>query len=463
MNPTKPSLPSDVRGASRLVVELTLLVTELVETMHHNIARRPGIARQPTFAPAPGLTGFVYSSVRGVTRLVGGVLDTVLAPLVPLLGSTAPWPGRETVVAVLNGVLGDHLDESRNPLAIRMQFRIGGEPLALTPAAIAAAVPQPRSRIVVMLHGLCMNDLGWQRDGHDHGRALAHDLDATAVYLHYNSGRHISTNGADFAALLEQLVAQWPMPVHELVLVGHSMGGLVIRSACAAAGARRNRWRKLLRALVFLGTPHHGAPLERRGQGLDLLLAASPYTAAFTRLGRLRSAGITDLRHGSVLDSDWQGRNRFTLRADVRRPLPLPAAVRCFAIAGSLSKTAPRGGREARSDGLVPVASALGRHDDPRMNLNFPPTNRWVAYGVGHLDLLGSPAVYRQVKRWLHPAAGPSQGGAPQGGRTPKASSGGTTRAAQLMTRINSSNSTGLTRWSANPASLETRLSLSWP
>jgi hypothetical protein len=131
-----------------------------------------------------------------------------------------------------------------------------------------------------------------------------------------------------------------------------------------------------------------------------LLLAASPYTAAFTRLGRLRSAGITDLRHGSVLDDDWRGRDAFAHGADTRDPLPLPPGVACHAIAGSLSKAAPRGGRP-RSDGLVPVGSALGRHADPRMDLNFVPRKTWVAYDTGHLDLLASAQVYRQIHQWL--------------------------------------------------------------
>jgi pimeloyl-ACP methyl ester carboxylesterase len=252
-----------------------------------------------------------------------------------------------------------------------------------------------------MVHGLCVSDLHWRRGLHDHGQALARDLGADALYLRYNSGRHVFANGAAFAALLEQLVATWPVPVDELILIGHSMGGLVIRSACAAARRDAQAWTRSLRALVFIGTPHHGAPLERGGQSVDLLLAASPYTAAFTRLSRLRSAGITDLRHGCIAEGDWQGHDRFRHRADSRQAEPLPADVPSFAIAGSLTKSAPRSGRTARGDGLVPVASALGRHRDPGMSLDFAPARQLVAYGTGHLDLLGSVHVYRQLQRWL--------------------------------------------------------------
>jgi pimeloyl-ACP methyl ester carboxylesterase len=397
----KNSPLSDLRGAGRLAVDLTVLVTDVVETMHHNIARRPGVFGRTTLESTKGLTGFVYRSVRGVTRLVGGTVDAVLAPLVPLTSGASEWPGRTAVVGALNGVLGDHLEVSGNPLAIPMQLRLGGAPLPLVRGEIAKLVPYPQQRVVVMVHGLCTTDTIWNRRSHDHGQSLAQDMQADAIYLRYNSGRHISTNGTEFAALLERMVEAWPVPLRELVLVGHSMGGLVIRSACASGEASGHKWMRLLRALVFLGTPHQGAPLERGGHGVDMLFNASPYTVAFTRLGRLRSAGITDLRHGSVLDQDWQGRDRFARGGYLRHTQPLPRNVPAFAIAGSLNKGAPDRARAPRSDGLVPVASALGLHSDPSLAVNFPSSRQWIAYGTGHLELLSSNAVYEHMKQWL--------------------------------------------------------------
>jgi pimeloyl-ACP methyl ester carboxylesterase len=392
---------SDLRGAGRLAADLTVLVTDVVETMHHNIARRPGVLGRATQESTKGLTGFVYRSVRGVARVMGGTVDAVLAPLVPLASGASEWPGRAAVIGALNGVLGDHLEASGNPLAIPMELCFGGASLPLTRAELAGLLPHPRQRLVVMVHGLCVTDTIWGRRSHNHGQSLAQDIQADVVYLRYNSGRHISTNGAQFAALLETMVEAWPVPLRELVLVGHSMGGLVIRSACASGEASGHKWVRLLHALVFLGTPHQGAPLERAGHGVDMLFSASPYTVAFTRLGRLRSAGITDLRHGSVLDQDWLGRDRFARAGYLHHTQPLPRTVPAFAIAGSLSKGASDRGRAPRSDGLVPVASALGLHPDPSIAVDIPASRQWIAYGTSHLDLLSSKAVYERMKHWL--------------------------------------------------------------
>lgn len=395
------SLLADLRGAGRLAVDLTVLLTDVVETMHRSTTARPSVLRRTTLASTDGLTRFVYRGVRCVTRLLGGTLDALLASLVPKPSGPSDWPGRNAVVGALNGVLGDHLEASGDPLAIPMHVRLGGAPLPLARGEIAKLVPNPRRRVLLMVHGLCTTETAWNRHSRDHGQCLAREMQADAVYLRYNSGRHISTNGAELAALLERLVEAWPVPLEQLVLVGHSMGGLVIRSACAAGEASGHEWMRLLRGLVFLGTPHQGAPLEPGGHGVHLLFSASPYTVAFTRLGSLRSAGITDLRHRSPRDQDWLGRDRFTRNGYLHHAQPLPEGVPAFTIAGSLSRRAPDRGRGPRGDGLVPVASALGQHADPGVAIDFPAPRRLVAYETGHLQLLSSAVVSEQMKRWL--------------------------------------------------------------
>ena len=399
---------TDLRSASRLVVEATLGLTRLIENLHHNIARAPGPLGETSSQSTSGVTGLVYRSIRGVTRLVGGSLDALLGQVDQLLGPGAggATPEREAVLSALNGVLGDHLAETHNPLAIAMHLRHAGQAVPMERAALTAAIPQPGGDVLLLVHGLCMNSGQWRRGGHDHGAALVNAMMAnqppiTPLYLHYNSGRHVSTNGLLLADQLSALQRAWPVSLRRIVIIGHSMGGLVARSACQQARERGDAWLQALQALVFLGTPHHGAPLERGGQWVDTLLGASPYTAAFARLGQLRSAGITDLRHGSLLDSDWQGQNRFAHRRDVRTPVPLPQGVDCYAIAGSLGTEAGELREALLGDGLVPVDSALGRHKQAARNLNFAPHQQWTAQGVNHLDLLSNADVFERLRAWL--------------------------------------------------------------
>lgn len=386
----------DLRGLGRLAVDGVTGMTDLVEAVHAAIAHLPAVIGRPAPASTRGLARLVYTSVRRVAQRVGDGVDLSLSALAPLLTNDGVRsPQREAWVAMLNGVIGDHLEASGNPLAVRMQFRSNGAPLALTRAHLAARLPRAGGRLLVQLHGLCMNDLQWNRSGHDHGAALARALGYTPVHLYYNSGRNIWKNGRDFADLLEGLVDAWPTPVQEITLLCHSMGGLVARSALDVAFVERLAWADLPLQVVFLGTPHHGSPLERAGSWADQLIGITPYSAPFARVGKLRSAGIQDLRHGCLRDSRHP-----------RTPVPLPRSVRAFAIAGT-TQTAhkPGGGVGLRAallgDGLVPVASALGDHRDPAFDLGIPPSRRWVGHGIGHLQMLGSEAVFERIAGWL--------------------------------------------------------------
>jgi len=380
-------------------------VTELVEAVHRAVEEAPPPLGAPAAARTRGIAGLVYGSVRGVTRLVGTGVDAALERLAPVLGELPPSPRREALVSALNGVLGDHLEATGNPLAIEMRLRRNGRDLALDAGSLAAAFPAPPARIVLLVHGLCMNDAGWSRDGHDHGAALERDCGLAALHVVYNSGRRVAANGADFAALLEALVGTWPGRPGEIAIVAHSMGGLVARSAFHAGARSGHAWPALVRSAVFLGTPHHGAPLERLGNLFQSALGASPYSLPFARLGRIRSAGITDLRHGTVLDDDdGAGGDRFARHADARPPLPLPAGVACFAVAGTTARTVGPSIARLAGDGLVPVVSALGRHRDPERTLAFPEDGTFVAPATDHFGLLSSAEVYARVRAWLDAA-----------------------------------------------------------
>lgn len=386
----------DLRGVSKLAIDATTGITDLVEAMHRNIARIPGITPSLEDGKTNGLTGFVYRTVRGVTQVVGGGIDAALALAAPMFGNLTHVPARDAVQAALNGVLGDHLVATSNPLAIPMQFRQNGEALTLTKEALASAIPNPTGKVLVLIHGLCMNDRQWnmaRADGtmHDHGAELQKDLGYTAVYLRYNTGLHVASNGKAFAAALDELIAAWPVKLKELAIVAHSMGGLVTRSACHYASENAHVWPKHLKQIVFLGTPHQGAPLERGGHWIDIILGATPYASPFAKLGKVRSTGITDLRYGSVVEDAYKD----------HPVLPLPANVKCFAIAGTTGQQNGDLRDRLLGDGLVPLASALGEHENPTLSLNFAADRKVTLYATNHMQLLSAAPAYEAVKTFL--------------------------------------------------------------
>ena len=389
---------SDLRGAGSLTIDAVKGITDLVEAMHHTITRLGGVLGDPGQQRTTGFTGMVYRNIRTVTELVGSGMDALLDKLSLIIEEKESSPEREAVLAALNGVLGDHLVARDNPLAIPMQFRRNGKPLG--EQALSEAIQQSDGRLAIMVHGTCMSDLQWNREEHDHGAALARDLGFVPIYLHYNTGLHVSENGRRFSDLLETIIDQSPQPV-TLFIVAHSMGGLVARSACWYGKLSDHRWLNRLQKLIFLGTPHHGAPLERAGNWLESILQISPYSAPFSRLGRIRSAGVTDLRHGNMLDEDWKGRDRFEPAGDHRTPVPLPSNVQCYAMAATTGKEPSKLGDDIVGDGLVTLDSALGRHKNPNFNLLFPEAHQWIGRNMNHLDLLNHPDVYETIKNWL--------------------------------------------------------------
>lgn len=379
----KPTHGADLAGASRLAQEAVAGVTELVEAVHMNVLHKA--IGTPAIRPVAGVTSMVYRSIRGVTRLVGGSIDAVLGRLAPALDGEPEWQGRAALVAALNGVLGDHLARSGNPLAITMRLRVADAPVT--------------GRLLVLAHGLCMNDQQWLRDGVDHGSTLQAQRGYTPVYLHYNTGLHISANGRAFADALEALVAEWPVPVTELVILCHSMGGLVARSACHYGALQGQRWPAHLTKMVFLGTPHQGAPLERGGNWVHFLTDLTPFSAPFSKLAKIRSAGITDLRHGSVLDADWNEQDRFAHGAPLPAHLPLPPGVACYAVAATIGATeGDVKDRLLAGDGLVPLASARGDHSDPARTLALTCA---VVVNTNHMQLLASEEVGEILLGWL--------------------------------------------------------------
>ncbi len=409
-NPFKHLRSTDLRGLAKLATQATVNVTKIAEGVTQSVWSTMGAPSGKLANETRGITGLVYKSIQGVAQLVGKGAESLLTGLQPLLDKIDQEPQesapREAVLAALNGVMGDRLVESDNPLATPMTLRFNNEVLnweALPDKALLTG------KVLIVVHGLCMNDLQWtvQNEGEsfNHAENLATKLGYTPVYVRYNTGLHTSQNGQTLSNQLELLSALWPTPLTEISVLVHSMGGLVTRSAVHAAQHSRRQWVNKLKNIVFLGTPHHGALLEKAGNWIDVLLGVTPYSAPFKRLVELRSSGITDLRFGHVLDSDWQGHDRFKPKTkqeqDSRENLPLPEGVACFTVAATLAAKRSLLADRLIGDGLVPLNSALGVHSDPTRSLTFAKSSQMLVYRTNHMAMLGSTEVGKQLVDWL--------------------------------------------------------------
>jgi pimeloyl-ACP methyl ester carboxylesterase len=382
--------------------------------MHRGISDRAFDAVGPAGAPVrrvhDAITGFTYSSVRvalGVgARVVGGVAS-LRADGRDLDAGRA---GR-VALAVLNGAHGDLLAREAPALALDMTVRVAGRAVPLEAGALAEAFPAASGRLAVFLHGLTESEDSWGYGAEKHhgdpsvtyGSRLQRDLGLTPVYLRYNTGLHISDNGRALDALLGALVDAWPVPVQDVVLIGHSMGGLVARSALHQAGggtAEAHGWTRLVRDTVTLGSPHLGAPLERGVHRLTAQLARLPETRPIARLLTLRSVGIKDLRRGTLVEADWTGRDLDALTPGEHTHVPLLDGARHFVVLATLSRDPEGRVADLLGDLLVPPRSASGdTGDDDR--LAFPPDHVHRIGGMHHFDLLNHPLIYERIRAWL--------------------------------------------------------------
>jgi pimeloyl-ACP methyl ester carboxylesterase len=320
--------------------------------------------------------------------------------------STMPWGGLG--LAVINGLVGDALESERNVLQEPMAVRVDGVSVPCEPGALAAAFPTATGRIVVFVHGLMGTEFPWWwgggPSGECYGTRLARDLGCAPVFVRYNTGRHISENGHSLAELLGELVAAWPVDVEQLVLVGHSMGGLVCRSACYQAAEQGAEWVSHVGHVVSLGTPHMGAPLAQGVHYATAALHAVPETRPFARFLRRRSGGIRDLRHGSLVDGDWRDCDPDVLRAAACQEVPLlEGATHCF-VAATIMDSPKHPVARLLGDCLVLEPSASGHSRTRR--IPFEAEYGMCVGRTHHIALLNHPLVYERLRQWLDtPAA----------------------------------------------------------
>jgi hypothetical protein len=372
----------DLRGGVRLMLDGVRAGLDRLERAHRRLAEvDPPVRGTRLGRPGSAMGSVPYRLLRGTTDVLGGGLDLALATVQAALlqpqrvreGAAAPSPARESAVAALNGLVGDHLHRTDNPLAIGTRLHARG-PL--------------QTRALVLVHDFGLGELHWRQGGHDHGEALAAALHATPVYAQYNSGRHVHAVARELAAELESLLGRWAVPLQGVALLGHGLGGLVLRSALLQASRAGTAWPAHVRQLVFLGTPHHGAEVGGATRQLASLAGAQSLLAPLARLARRRSSGLCDFLEGALLERDGR-----TNDLPQHATIGLPANVASYAIAGAVG--------DGHDDGWVSVASALGQHPVATRDLQIPPARRWTVQGVDHLGLLGSQAVFQKVRQWL--------------------------------------------------------------
>lgn len=309
-------------------------------------------------------------------------------------------PALHFLVGILNGVLGHHLFQHHNPLAV---------PMALYDHYGELHQGDLAGKIVIFIHGVCMSHLDWGNTRHSGiaDKIMMQRGHKTLLYLNYNSGRRISANGRSLSNLLADLVARHPK-ISSIDFIGHSMGGLVARSALFYAKQDLQDWLYRTENLVCLGSPHHGAGLERFSFTMQQKIGSLPIVKLFAHLVNIRSNGILDLRHGSVRDDDWEYHDaRLGSINDSRKPAPLPSHINTFLVAGTLEhENRQQFALKILGDYLVSVESALGEHPNPRLALNVPPAHKAVFYGLNHFEIQYHPSVAEQVASWLYP---PSQ------------------------------------------------------
>jgi len=343
-----------------------------------------------TLVPSPPTPAEASRFVVGLaSRAFETASDAVRAVAVRPRGALVGSAAGQRVIGFANGAFGERAIPRGDTLPAAMSVRLDHRRLPVDPRSLAAAYPSAQGRLVVFLHGLVDTERAWFHAGRsdDFGSKLATALPCTPVYLRYNSGRHVSDNGRELADLLDDLVDSWPVEVVDVVLVGHSMGGLVACSAVHQAHARTAPWASLVSRVVCLGTPHTGALLERAVVRVATLLDRVRPAAPLSWLLALRSDGIKDLAEGYLHEHQWAGDDTVE-----RAEAVLPDEVRQLYVSATLSRSEDSALGRLVGDLMVEPSSAA------EVDRNVE--RRWLG-GLTHFDLLRHDSVYRTLVDWL--------------------------------------------------------------
>ncbi|WP_132993586.1 esterase/lipase family protein [Gordonia zhaorongruii] len=396
----------EVRELVGLLLSETGRATGGIHHTHRAISDRVfrgvGLFTRRSSAPVKvmhdAITDGVYTAVRaGVDS--AGVVGRNVADL-PLQAPVSRTVAGSAVIAAVNGLIGDELEGRRSPLTEdAVSIRVDGRPVDCTASGVAAAFGDATGALVVFAHGLMETEHAFRYGEGPHYEQVLAERGFTAVHLRYNTGRRVSVNGRDIAAELDALVRNWPVPVERIVLIGHSMGGLVLRSAAHRADLDGRGWVRAVTTTVSLGTPHLGAPLENLAHYASAGLSFFPETSAFGGLLRRRSVGIRDLRGGSLVDEDWVGRDPDALGKAVASEVPLLPQAKHYFVSATVTRSPRNPIGRVIGDGLVLTPSARGAHKARR--IGFDPDNGLHLAGANHFTLLGDPAVTERLVEWV--------------------------------------------------------------
>jgi len=330
----------------------------------------------------------------------------------------------DTLVGALNGVIGDYLERRRNDLAVDMSLVHGDRPLPIAGDALRQAYPAATPKLCLFLHGLCCTEQSWcypDAPATTYGSQLQQRCGLTPLFLRYNTGLHISRNGRQLAELLDQLMEAYPTDVAELTLIGHSMGGLLIRSACHYGAELEHSWVDTVRRAIYLGVPHGGAPLEKAGGLVSAVLGPidEPFTKLTRKLLNLRSDGIKDLRHANLVDQDWEGHDVDASFLSRRVVVPVPDHIEHMAAAGTLTDSDRHLLAQLLGDAIVRVPSAGGRQATGDGALELPAGGFRVFPGLHHMALAHHADVYEQLEAWCGTESATASPAASQGADCP--------------------------------------------
>ncbi len=404
--------PAERRAAGRLGGLAFAGLVSRIEQVHQVIGGRAFGATGPAGVPArlvhDSVARGAYLAVRTAGNAAGVVGGQAVALLAPGGQPAGRGPAGNLALAALNAIAGDRLGPGLAPLAIRMAVRAGGRDVDPTAQEIKTAFPHATPKLAVFVHGLAETEGSWRRRADDcapYGDRLQAEFGYTPVYVRYNTGRHVSDSGHDLADLLGALAAAWPQQVQEILLAGHSMGGLVIRSACHYGRQASGGWVERVRHVFYLGSPHLGAPLARAAGIAGWALGQVPETRPFAALAGGPSS-VRDLRHGYVLDDDWAGCGPGCCLRDHRTDVPLLAGANHYAVSATVTADPASLLGAVVGDLLVQPASAHGRRG-PRRHIPFPVHLGRGFGGMHHFDLLNHPDVWAAIRGLLRPGNEP--------------------------------------------------------